>query len=80
MVLDVDLDWEDFLMYIKKSSQEDLALKSKLRPAKFFNTALYMLATRVLPASLNFGQAKHNQNGPAATVWHTYLENYGTQL
>ena len=62
MVLDVDLDWEDFLMYIKKSSQEDL------------------LATRVLPASPNFGQAKHNQNGPAATVWHTYLENYGTQL
>ena len=24
-----------FLMYIKKSSQEDLGLKSKLRPAKF---------------------------------------------
>ena len=32
MVLDVDLDWEDFLMYIKKSSQEDLALKSKFWP------------------------------------------------
>ena len=27
-----------------------------------------MLATRVLPASPNFGQAKHGQNGPAATV------------
>ena len=26
-----------------------------------------MLATRVLPASPNFGQAKHGQNGPAAT-------------
>ena len=32
------------------------------------NTALFLLATRVLPASPNFGQAKHGQNGPAATV------------
>ena len=31
------------------------------------NTALFLLATRVLPASPNFGQAKHGQNGPAAT-------------
>ena len=31
------------------------------------NTALILLATRVLPASPNFGQAKHGQNGPAAT-------------
>ena len=36
------------------------------RPA-FWNTALFLLATRVLPASPNFGQAKHGQNGPAAT-------------
>ena len=33
----------------------------------FCNTALFLLATRVLPASPNFGQAKHGQNGPAAT-------------
>ena len=32
------------------------------------DTALFLLATRVLPASPNFGQAKHGQNGPAATV------------
>ena len=30
------------------------------------NTAIVLLATRVLPASPNFGQAKHGQNGPAA--------------
>ena len=29
--------------------------------------ALVLLATRVLPASPNFGQAKHCQEGPAAT-------------
>ena len=33
----------------------------------FWNTSLFLLATRVLPASPNFGQAKHGQNGPAAT-------------
>ena len=33
----------------------------------FCYTALFLLATRVLPASPNFGQAKHGQNGPAAT-------------
>ena len=32
------------------------------------NTALFLLATRISPASPNFGQAKHGQNGPAATV------------
>ena len=31
------------------------------------NTSLFLLATRILPASPNFGQAKHGQNGPAAT-------------
>ena len=31
------------------------------------NTALFLLATRISPASPNFGQAKHGQNGPAAT-------------
>ena len=33
----------------------------------FCNTDLFLLATRVLPASPNFGQAKHGQNGPRAT-------------
>ena len=32
------------------------------------NIGLFLLATRVLPASPNFGQAKHGQNGPTATV------------
>ena len=32
------------------------------------NTSLFLLATRISPASPNFGQAKHGQNGPAATV------------
>ena len=31
------------------------------------NTSLFLLATRISPASPNFGQAKHGQNGPAAT-------------
>ena len=31
------------------------------------NTALVLLATRVLPASPNLGQAKQGQKGPAAT-------------
>ena len=31
------------------------------------NTYLFLLATRISPASPNFGQAKHGQNGPAAT-------------
>ena len=43
-------------------------LKSENCGRKVFrNTALFLLATRVLPASPNFGQAKHGQNGPAAT-------------
>ena len=33
----------------------------------FWNTSLFLLATRILPASPNFGQAKHGQNDPAAT-------------
>ena len=33
----------------------------------FSNTALFLLATRILPASTNFGQAKHGKKGPAAT-------------
>ena len=32
-----------------------------------FNTNLILLATCVLPASYNFGQAKHGQKGPVAT-------------
>ena len=31
------------------------------------NTALFLLATRILLTSPNIGQAKHGQNGPAAT-------------
>ena len=34
----------------------------------FCNITLFLLATCVLPASPNFGQAKHGQNDPSATV------------
>ena len=40
---------------------EDFALRSKLWPNNFGNMALILLATRVLPTSPNFGQAKHCQ-------------------
>ena len=33
----------------------------------FSNTTLILLAPCILPASPNFGQVKHGQNGPAAT-------------
>ena len=46
--------------YIKKYS------KIKIVAKILANTALILLATRILPAS-NFGQAKHCQKGPAAT-------------
>ena len=39
----------------------------KLWPKGFGRHRPILLATRVLPASPNFGQAKHGQNGPAAT-------------
>ena len=35
---------------------------------KLGNIYVFLLATRILPASPNFGQAKHGQNDPAATV------------
>ena len=35
-----------------------------------FRSALFLLASRVLLASPNFGQAKHGQKGPAATFRH----------
>ena len=35
---------------------------------RFLHVCLFLLATRILPASPNFGQAKQGQNGPAATV------------
>ena len=50
--------------------QEDFALALKLWPNLFCYTALFLLATRVLLASLHFGQAKHGQKGPAATFRH----------
>ena len=58
---------EYFFIYIKKSSQEDFALKSNLWPPSFFQHCRIFLATRILTTSLTFGQAKHGQNGPAAT-------------
>ena len=55
--------------YIRNIADSISRLKSENCGRKVFrNTALFLLATRVLPASPNFGQAKHSQNGPAATV------------
>ena len=55
--------------YIWNIADSMASLKSENSGRKVFcNTALFLLATRVLPASPNFGQAKHGQNGPAATV------------
>ena len=55
--------------YIRNIADSISRLKSENCGRKVFrNTALFLLATRVLPASPNFGQAKHGQNGPAATV------------
>ena len=55
--------------YIWNIADSMSRLKSENCGRKVFrNTALFLLATRVLPASPNFGQAKHGQNGPAATV------------
>ena len=54
--------------YIWNIADSMASLKSENCGRKVFcNTALFLLATRVLPASPNFGQAKHGQNGPAAT-------------
>jgi len=45
----------------------NFALAFKWWPHNFRYTALFLLATGVLPAYPNFGQAKHGQNGPAVT-------------
>ena len=48
-------------MYVKIFSQEDFAQAIKLWPANFRYTAPFLLGPRILPASPNFGQAKHGQ-------------------
>ena len=56
------------LWYIWNIADSMASLKSENWGRKVLgNTALFLLATRVLLASPNFGQAKHGQNGPAAT-------------
>ena len=55
--------------YIRNIADSISRLKSENCGRKVFsNTYLFLLATRISPASPNFGQAKHGQNGPAATV------------
>ena len=51
-------------MYIKKILSGGFCSKVKIAACQVFATLPY---TRILPASPNFGQAKHSQNGPAAT-------------
>ena len=54
--------------YIRNIADSISRLKSENCGRKVFsNTYLFLLATRISPASPNFGQAKHGQNGPAAT-------------
>ena len=55
--------------YIRNMADSISRLKSENCCRKVFcYTYLFLLATRISPASPNFGQAKHGQNGPAATV------------
>ena len=62
-------DWITVFWYIRNTADSLARLKSENCGRKVLgNTALFLLATRVLPASPNFGQAKHGQNDPAATV------------
>ena len=57
-----------FHIYIyKKSFQEDFALDQNCGRLILRCTTLFLLATCVLPAYPNFGQAKHGQKGSAAT-------------
>ena len=52
----------------KKILSGAILLKSQICDCVIFcYTALFWLATRILPAFFNFGQAKHGQNGHAAT-------------
>ena len=61
--------WEKFFNIYKNFLSGGFRSKVKIVTAQLFATPpLFLLATRVLPASPNFGQAKHGQNGPAATV------------
>ena len=54
--------------YIRNIADSISRLKSENCGRKVLgNTYLFLLATRISPASPNFGQAKHGQNGPAAT-------------
>ena len=54
--------------YIRNIADSISRLKSENCGRKVFrNTALFLLAIRVLQASPNFGQARHCQNRPAAT-------------
>ena len=58
---------EDFFDVYEKILSGGLCSKVKIATAQLFQHRPILLATRVLPASPNFGQAKHGQNGPAAT-------------
>ena len=60
------LSTKSFLYMLKNSLRKILLYDKNCGRLIFRNTALFLLATRVLPASPNFGQAKHGQNGPAA--------------
>ena len=69
-----------FLCTFRTSFQEDLALESKLRRPSFRYTALFLLATRVLPASPNFGQAKQGQKFVVPTFHIHFLNPECTRI
>ena len=58
-----------FLYMLKIFSQEDFALKSNCDRWAFRNTYLFLLATRISPASPNSWQAKQGHKKYEKTDW-----------
>ena len=52
---------------LKSGNFSILTLGQNCHRPSFWNTSLCLVATRLLPASPNFGQGKRGQNDPAAT-------------
>ena len=56
-----------FTIYIKNPPRRILLWDENCGRLILRCTTLFLMATHVLPASPNFGQAKHGQKGPSAT-------------
>ena len=66
-----------FEMYIKNSLERILLSGQNCDRPAFCYTALVLLATRVLPAPPNFGQAKHGEKDLLPPLSYTYSESWG---